>query len=270
MLHVYFEKWQDKYLIYKKRYKIYEIATKHYNLIAISKVFLLWKIKYEQLNDNKNNIKLANEHYHEVLLSKCFNSLVYYNKYRQRKAKQKIKVDDFYESQLTYRVFKIWSKKYELKYNEKREIELIESFQHKYCLLKYFHNWKYLTEFKQKLYLKERLCVKIHEKKLKTNAFNVLKNLVNFKHLEQLNECKADKFHLKWILKHFLYEWFDKHEQKEDIKLMHLTYKANKFHESFIIKFVYAKWYEKFNKCIIFNVSSRFFKRLKLKNKTYS
>lgn len=255
ILHEYFEKWQNKYTIYKKRYKMYEIATKHFNLITLSKVFLLWKIKYEQINDNKRNNKLADEHYREVLVGKCFNSLVYYKKYRQRKNKQKFKVDEYYDSQLIYRVFKVWSNKSELKNNEKQSDALIESFQRKYHLLRYFHNWKYSTELNQKLHLKEKQCIKLYEKKLKTKVFEVFKDLVGAKNLKQSNEYKADRFYSKWILRHFLNKWFNKHEEKEDIQLMHLTYKANKFHDNFIIKCFYSKWHEKLNKCIKFNVS---------------
>jgi hypothetical protein len=86
---IYYIKWQHSLKLHLKLSKLDDLAIKHYNFMQLTKVYTIWKHKYEDELNDRRKLRLAIGHYRQSLLLKCLHSLMMYMKYRQKKDVQK-------------------------------------------------------------------------------------------------------------------------------------------------------------------------------------
>ena len=99
-----------------------------------------------------------------------------YTIYRRKKKIQKLKLKQYAESQLVYRVYHTWLNKFELKKNENNmEMEIV-SFKNWYLIARVFKMWQTQNEYRKNLRLREIKMKKFYEKKLKQKYFDALRS----------------------------------------------------------------------------------------------
>lgn len=75
-------------------------------------------------------------------MKKCFHSIKIYRIYRRKKTIQKLKLKEYYESQLVYRIYHTWVNKYEMKKKTYQLEDVIENFKNRYLEARVFQYWK--------------------------------------------------------------------------------------------------------------------------------
>ena len=87
-------------------------------------------------------MRKAQQHYKRTLLKKCMHSIRMYAIYRRKKKIQKLKLNEYAESQLVYRVYHTWVERY----NQKKKIneldEQVDQFQKHFLLARVLEYWK--------------------------------------------------------------------------------------------------------------------------------
>jgi hypothetical protein len=165
-----------------------------------------------------------------------------YTTYRRKKKVQKLKLNQYAESQLVFRVFHTWMQKYEIKKNEMDLEEDINEFKRKHLLLRVFNYWKKSNQSRKELRGLEIKIKKSYEKKLKKKCFNALRANYLQEHEIKLDYIRAENFEKLWRKKEVYSRWSDKLEEKNDVKTMHLAYKASKHYNTKSVKHFLKKW----------------------------
>jgi hypothetical protein len=178
------------------------------------------------------------------MLKQCMNSLKIYTTYRRKKTLQKLKLKEYADAQLVYKIYQSWSEKFQLR-QKINEIEYeINQFKNKFMLLRALNYWKLAYENRMKLKLKEAQVKRFYQKKLKRKVFEIIKE--NYAQEKRGKEIllRAENFDRYWLKKRFYDQWSEKMDEKNEIKSMHIVYKAKKHHETNVVKKCLRLWIE--------------------------
>lgn len=198
--------------------------------------------KFKNEKEDRRLERQAERHYKLNLFRKCLQSLKYYSQYRKRKQIQKLKLKDYADAQLVYRVYQTWLAKLEFKQTLNQIGEQINAFQVKYQLTRVFHVWRRSCQNRLSLKEKEKQMKKYYEKKLKANVFGALFQNYQVALNERIDLFKAEKFYVFWQKKISFSHWTDRLEDKNEIKLMHLVYKARRHFQNKITRKCLLYW----------------------------
>lgn len=100
--------------------------------------------------------------------------------------------------------------------------------------------------------------IKFYQKKIKSKAFNLLKqNYLNAQN-EKKNEQLAERFDRFWIKKRYYSIWADKFEEKTDMRSIHLMFKARLHFEKKLVRNAFSIWHEFNRQCLIDKVRLKF------------
>ncbi len=237
-----FEKWRLKYRKQNELNCLDDKANDHFEMMQRTKVFLFWYFKFKNEKEDRRLERIAARNYKLNLFKKCFQSLKYYCMYRKRKKIQKLKLKEYAESQLVFKVYKTWQHKYEMKQKLNDLNEQISIFQIKNQMIRVFNLWK--TSYSNRILLKDKMkrMNKYYEKKLKAKIFQALFHNYQIAFNERNDLLRAEKFSIYWQKKIYFSVWTDRLEDKNEIKMMHLVYKAKRHYEYKIFNKYLLNW----------------------------
>ncbi len=134
--------WQRKYLNLNAELQTIKLADEQYRHVQTSKCFQVWYFKFKAQVEEKRNVRLADQHFTSGLVKKCWHSIRIYRLYRRKKAIQKLKLKEYYESQLVFRIYQTWLARYEARKRLYQLEDMVESFRQKHMQARVFEYWK--------------------------------------------------------------------------------------------------------------------------------
>lgn len=85
---------------------------------------------------------MARQAYRKTLLKKCFDAVRMYAIYRRKKAIQQKKIQEYFESQLVYRVYHVWYEKLQARMQMNQIEDEIVMFKNRFLKARAFEYWK--------------------------------------------------------------------------------------------------------------------------------
>jgi len=87
-------------------------------------------------------MRKAQKHHNMHLYKKYFNSIRIYVCYRRKKEIQKVKLKEYWESQLVFRTYQTWMLKFKKRKLEIAQERQIEQFKERYLMARTMQTWK--------------------------------------------------------------------------------------------------------------------------------
>ena len=105
-------------------------------------VFSVWHHKFNNEKEDRRQERLAAQHYKKMLFDKCFRSMRFYAAYRHKKAVQKQKLAEYADSQLVYKIFQVWSQRFEARQRMHLLVAQTREFSERFLVARVFNFWE--------------------------------------------------------------------------------------------------------------------------------